>query len=347
MSISRDLIFRFFQGQCTQAEAEAVLQYLEENPDAAEEYSGKKEWDETQFSEDLLPEARSKLILEKIRSKTYRAPFIRRVRQSWAVAACMTLILATGLLVYKTREDISGVTAPMSHTNWKTLENPADSVVDVILKDGSLVRLASGSQISFQVPFPADKRTVRLRGKAFFKVSKDSERPFTVYSGNVSTTALGTAFTIDAFATDNTISIKLHEGRVMVRDLHSKAGSNEYYLLPNQELRYSNTSGKVQIQVFADAPSVGLKQAKGRPLRARQTGVAISFDREPVTSVFEKLEDAYHTRLDYPKEGLKDYFFTGQFDDTDSLERVLRIIGETNKLEIKKTKSGYKINKKH
>ena len=64
----------------------------------------------------------------------------------------------------------------------------------IVLEDGSKVRLLANSSISLMQPFSEKQRAIQLQGKAFFEVSHDKSRPFTVLSGNILTTALGTSF---------------------------------------------------------------------------------------------------------------------------------------------------------
>ena len=44
--------------------------------------------------------------------------------------------------------------------------------------------------------FPPDKREIFLKGEAKFIVAKNKKKPFTVYTGMLATTALGTIFTV-------------------------------------------------------------------------------------------------------------------------------------------------------
>lgn len=340
--MSEDLIIRFFKGQCDRKEAEAVLKYLEEDKEAAEKYTGRKEWDDIELSDFLLSEERSQRMLTKIKYQTYERPIFKITNYKWAIAASLILIMAAGLVVFRTSLNNQNQIALIKKNNvWQSEKNFSDINMHFILADGTSVELGPQSTISYQFPFPADKRVVRLNGQGLFKVARDKKRPFTVFSGNISTTALGTEFSIDAFGDKNTVSVKLHEGKVLIKRL---TGDELFYLLPAQELTYNRSTGSV---VINDIGIAGIKSnAKTKNLKFRQTGVTISFDREPLENVFDQLEKAYHINLTYPEDGFKDYYFTGNFNKTDSLERVLRIIAQTNELEVIKTNSSYKIIKK-
>ncbi len=69
-------------------------------------------------------------------------------------------------------------------------------VRDITLPDGSVVTLAGGSAI--QVNYDAAQRRVALLyGEAFFKVTHDTARPFTVEAADMTVRDIGTAFDVD------------------------------------------------------------------------------------------------------------------------------------------------------
>lgn len=340
--MSEDLINRFFKGQCDHNEAQTVLNYLKENKEAAENYTGRKEWDNVESSEFLLSKERSQQMLAIIKAETYQKPPSRISRFQWAIAASLILIVSAGLAFFKTNQVSQGSVALAKKDHvWRTERNTSDVAMDFILADGTAVKLEPQSTISYQFPFPPEKREVRLNGEGFFKVARDKKKPFTVFSGNLSTTALGTEFTINAFADKNTVRVTLHEGKVMIKRLNA---NDVFYLSPAEELTYNKITGTVVVNGFGGASKNSSE--KGNRYKMKNTGVTISFEREPLENVFDQLEKAYHINLIYPESGLKDYYFTGNFNKTDSLERVLRIIAQTNKLEVIKTNSSYKIIKK-
>src|SRR5690606_732935 len=87
------------------------------------------------------------------------------------------------------------------------------------------------SKLSYPENFNKNTRDVRLTGEAYFKVSKDQKRPFTVSTGALSTRVLGTAFNIRE--TDSIIDVTVSEGLVRVFN------SNEaYQITHDQQVSY-------------------------------------------------------------------------------------------------------------
>lgn len=83
----------------------------------------------------------------------------------------------------------------------------------VPLTDGSLVQLDTASAIA--IDYGKDRRVIRLlKGEAAFTVMPDRARPFTVESGDGSTTALGTRFIVRRDGENTDVTVTEHRVRV-------------------------------------------------------------------------------------------------------------------------------------
>lgn len=84
---------------------------------------------------------------------------------------------------------------------------------EFVLTDGSVVTAAGGSRL--KVRFTGARRDIVLeRGEAFFEVSKDALRPFTVRALDALVTAVGTAFNVSA--ANDTVRVAVAEGVVSI-----------------------------------------------------------------------------------------------------------------------------------
>lgn len=92
----------------------------------------------------------------------------------------------------------------------------------VELADGSVVQLNTNSQVN--VKYDQRTRNVKLlHGEAYFKVSPDTQRPFSVYAGKGRVEAIGTEFSVRLI--ENDIDVTVAEGRVMLVALEEPAGN--------------------------------------------------------------------------------------------------------------------------
>lgn len=88
---------------------------------------------------------------------------------------------------------------------------------EIALSDGTEIYLDGDSAID--TVFLADERHVKLiRGRAWFNVARDEDRPFYVETQNATVRVLGTVFTVDIEKSDST-TISVESGAVSVRSL--------------------------------------------------------------------------------------------------------------------------------
>src|SRR5581483_4992079 len=115
-------------------------------------------------------------------------------------------------------------------------------------------------------------RNITLVEKALFKVAKDKTKPFMVTSGKITTTALGTMFTVTANNDNTSMVVRLYEGKVVVKalDQHDWRMKKDYFLNPGQEFVYNNqalaivrsfnnkrtNTKKASDELFADEPII-------------------------------------------------------------------------------------------
>ncbi len=113
-----------------------------------------------------------------------------RVRQprtpwrSWGLMAASVAALALGIRAF-------GFGGPEPLAEYSTV---AGEIQTLTLSDGTFVRLAGGSRL--QVWDESVQRNVSLQGKAFFAVTRDESRPFTVQTDHGDVRVLGTRFEV-------------------------------------------------------------------------------------------------------------------------------------------------------
>ena len=93
------------------------------------------------------------------------------------------------------------------------LSIPRGETFKVVLSDGTEVLLNSDSRLSYPTVFKGKERVVSLEGEAYFNVTKNTEHPFIVKSGNVQVRVLGTEFNMCSYTPDN-VRVTLIEGKL-------------------------------------------------------------------------------------------------------------------------------------
>lgn len=220
--------------------------------------------------------------------------------------------------------------------------NTSGKEKNIQLADGSIVLLFNNSEITFEKPFV--RRNIKLIGKALFRVAKDATKPFTVESGAIATTALGTEFTVTAFANKQQLSVRLYEGKVVIKPTENGNSlmKNNVFLLPGQEFIYgpdktlvrrfnSNQSQKAGDQMATDNPSL--------PINAK--GSWRMYNNQALSKVFDHLAAVYNVTIVYDEKDVQKKYFVGQFRTTDSISMILNLITKANKLKYTREDNTY------
>lgn len=134
-----------------------------------------------------------------------------RTKRPWAYGAIAASILVAILLgLFITGTDYRAEEASPEAVRFATITGQR---LPIALSDGSTIELDANSAV--RVQFTDSRRKIEVEhGRAFFKVKRDTHRPFVVSAGGRSVTALGTAFSVDAAA--RKFDVVLAEGRVRV-----------------------------------------------------------------------------------------------------------------------------------
>ena len=145
---------------------------------------------------------------------------------------------------------------------------------NVVLPDGTNVKLNSDTRITFPNRFVGKTREVHLCGEAFFDVVTDSIHPLVVTtSKNLIIKVIGTKFNIKSYPDDNSEEATLYEGRI---SLISKG--NTYNMLPDNQL----------VIVHNEKP-VKVSSPKMKDIKAWTEGRLV-FDETPLQEVIKMLE---------------------------------------------------------
>ncbi len=170
---------------------------------------------------------------------------VRRLpkRRLWLAAASIALLILAGTWWWS-GSSAQNYTADFAAT--ETWESPTGQRRQIMLPDGSEVILNSNSRLEVGEGFNKNNRLLRLQGQAYFKVAHDASRPFIVHSGDFSTTALGTAFYVNARNLQQGYTVNLLEGKVK---LQTTDGADDI-LLPGQQGAWKKTEKQFEKNSF-------------------------------------------------------------------------------------------------
>ena len=199
---------------------------------------------------------------------------------------------------------------------------PYGQKLTIQLSDSSIVKLNSGSSISFPDHFGA-KREVSLEGEAYFEVSRDTEKPFIVKTGSLRTTVLGTSFNIKHYAEDTDIEVAVLSGKVAVSNFSPEMDLLDHVILnPLEMVSFHEKEKAMTRQTFAYDQVFAWKDNR------------IYFKNAGIDEILKTLERWYGVQFDVQKTISKEKDFTGEYDNK-TLRTILEGISYTYQFNFK------------
>ncbi|WP_164109925.1 MULTISPECIES: FecR family protein [Sphingobacterium] len=198
-----------------------------------------------------------------------------------------------------------------------TLSTDNGETYRIQLPDGSQVWLNAASNLSFSSNLLRDgQRTVRLKGEAYFEVTKDKKHPFVVETNNQNVEVLGTHFNITAYEDKAQIATTLLEGKVRV---HS--ANKSVLLKPGQQALSDN--GKLQIKTLP-SPQQMVAWKNGE----------FSFDNLTLHEIMMQISRWYDVEISYAPH-VSDPGFGGTIKRSKSIDEVLKALEKTQGIKFK------------
>lgn len=238
----------------------------------------------------------------------------RPLSSRWMAAAAV-FVVAIGAGLWLTQRPMPQPPPPVPQASAMFGEPDfvaGDQPLAVDLPDGSKASLAPGAALD--LAYDHDGRAMRLvRGRAFFDVVPDRERPFTVEAGGRRITALGTRF--DVRLDEGPLRVTLVEGQVSVaRTVDATDGPGRPVLLKAGE-RLTAAQGR-DVVASADAAEASAW---------RET--SITFEDRPLSEVAAELNRHSAAKLVIEDPKVAALRVTGRFRTGDP-QRFLRTLAQ-------------------
>lgn len=191
----------------------------------------------SQIKSEKIPEGVKPAIWEKVKANTIeKQPKVIAMAPIWRVAASITVILGIAIVLYLSQST--------PDINYLIEATGRGQKATITLSDGSVVKLNSESSITYPESFSdVATRDIKLSGEAFFEVKRDETKSFTIQTGDIVTTVLGTSFNISAFPDMDEIEVTVTTGRVKVESNDDVVSE----LIPGQQASYSRSDNLLKV----------------------------------------------------------------------------------------------------
>lgn len=314
---------RYFNGELSPKDQNLVRLWLTLDVNREEKDATLKQlWQEDAFarSEDKVEAAWKELSdsIDSVEEAKQRRISLRRVLR-YAAAVLLPIVTAVAAWVgssayYASQANMleCAVSDGMSRT--------------IYLSDNTKVQLNGGSRIIYPERFGLwNDRNVYVEGDVRFEVTHDERHPFIVNADNIDVRVLGTHFSVRAYRDEATITTTLEEGSVMVSD-----GQRKVILKPNEQAVYNKDSrlfGKVTMS------------STGRVWNFND----LDFDHKPLRYIMTTIGHRYGVKFDV-EEGIDiNKAYTINFDSTECLDDVLKVLSMLENDDIKFELTGHKV----
>ncbi len=309
--IPSELLARYLSGEADEAQRRAVEAWAQDDPANANELRRMRElWDLGGKAVDV-PKVNVDAAWTKVESRIADAEGKGRVRLigarhwvRWLSAAAMVAMLVLAVRWFFEPSTIT----------YLAQAEPKQ----IILADSSRTVLFPGSKLTGRM---GKQRAMHLKGRAYFEVRRDAQRPFTVEAGDLQVTVLGTAFEVADYDTARFATVRVRTGHVRV-----VAGTETVELLAGDHLRYDKQRHQLERRPAPPMEVYGLRVLK--------------FEGAPMARVVEQLENLYHVRITLGNERIANCRLTAEFND-EPIASMLEVIAQTFGLNVTMNAGSY------
>lgn len=223
------------------------------------------------------------------------------------IAAIITVVCGLGWFMY--------VNTIASNVNVQS----ANQVLTKSLPDGSVAILNKESSLTFKGGFFTKKRTVNLKGEAFFNVEPDKSKPFVITVNDVTVTVVGTSFNVKSI--NGQTSVIVETGIVKVNNAKDSVrliAGERVQLQSNQaHLNKATNNGKLYNYYYTHE---------------------LVCDNTPLEELVPVLNEKFKANIIISNPKIKSLPISTVFKD-EPLKEILNIIAQTFKIKVV-TKNG-------
>lgn len=200
---------------------------------------------------------------------------------------------------------------PGSLPEYSVLSVPRGGEFSLTLPDGTHVWLNAESELRFSNDMAAAERRVRLKGEAYFDVTPDAQRKFTVTMRAGDVTVYGTRFNLTSYE-DMPLMVTLVSGSIGF----TPASGRQSMLTPGNLLTYDATTGTTTVE------------AVDTSLYTSWIHNYYNFDGKRLEEIMKTLARWYDVEVSFESGALRDIVLSGRLYRYERIETLLDVYTE-------------------
>lgn len=247
---------------------------------------------------------------EKILRRKRKSLIRFSILQSLKYAAAIFIFLSAGYFIASTR--IRG-----NYNTAYTVFNIKNAEMgDVVLPDGTNVKLNSATKLSYPMSF-MNTREVFLNGEAFFDVTTDPKNPFLVHLDELTIKVTGTRFNVKSYD-DMDTEATLEEGKITVIN---NEGIDLVELKPNENIVYNKKLKKIIVSTI------------DTHLKTDWTDGKIFLKNQTIEELAKILQRWYNVRIVFDNESIKNERLTGTILKDKPIDQILTVLVKSSLID--------------
>lgn len=323
----RHFLQHFVKKNCSETERSEFLKWLEGHPELIDQPFFHRVWEESDKETKKVLGAESKIFSDILKQISQKKEPQKQERfsesdkhfnflQVWQLyplfryASIIFVVLIPILMISL----FTPAEVPELAVNYIEKSTHRGQQLAFRLEDGTRISLNSGSRLRYPETFDDSSRVVYLEGVAFFNVARDYRRPFSVITGDIRTTALGTSFNVDFDSLEAKMEVSLITGSVELSKISQDGSDKKILLSPGEQMSCNLHTHEFIRTVFDPLEVSGWKDG------------IIYFNQANLSHIIETLENWYDVSISVQaknKRVLDDLVYSGKFKNQ-TLENVLR-----------------------
>jgi ferric-dicitrate binding protein FerR (iron transport regulator) len=303
-----DIVLKLILNELSEEEKKAVFERMESDSELRDFfYESKNLAVKTGFTSMLSPQQKErdyKSIWKHINQKGRRSAL--GVFYRYAAVIVLTLCIGTaGGYLFKSSQQL---TPTVSQTY--VFSSGDKGIADVVLPDGSQLKLNSKTRITYQYNRQTQERLLTLNGEAFFDVVHNESSPFIIDFKGLKIVDVGTQFNVKAYPFQNNIETTLIEGAI---ELVEEDGETAL-MQPGQMAQFNLLTKDLRIKEIDDNGDMAWLKSR------------FEFKNESLESILNELGHWYNVELIWENDSARHIMLHFNIERDMDIDSVMEII---------------------
>ncbi|MCP3932265.1 MAG: hypothetical protein GY705_24600 [Bacteroidetes bacterium] len=232
----------------------------------------------------------------------------------WQVAASIAVIITLGFLANNLF---------FGKVKWDTIQTLSSQKEEIILPDGTKIRINQNSSLTYPDKFKGKSRLVKLEGEAFFEVVGNAEMPFTIQTqSGASVQVLGTSFNVRDYPAEEFVEVQVKTGKVRFKPAET---IKEELILEAKDKGSFNKKGKQLVKTPDASPNVFAWHSS-----------RLEFDEVTLLQCIGDIERLFDASIEITNPEMENCPFTSTFENKE-IKIILQTIAGVFGMEVEET----------